>query len=132
MRRKLGNRDEVRLVLEPSTVLTPLFVNGLNALAEERRVTLLFDTYEYTAAFLDGWLRELIDGRHGELSADLTVVIAGRDELSRDAWADFEQDLARLPLDPFTEAEARDYLARKDVTHQRVMGYWEQKDETVR
>ncbi len=119
--RKLGNRDEVRLVLEPAAVLTPLFVNGLNELAAAQRVVLLFDTYENTVAFLDNWLRDLHGGRHGDTAADLTLVVAGRDELDRNDWAEFTDEIARLSLDPFTEDEARAYLARKNVSHEKVI-----------
>ena len=120
-RRKLGNRDEVQLVLEPETVLTPLFLRALGELCAARRVVLLFDTYELTAGALDGWLRDLLGGRHGDAPADLTLVVAGRHELDRNAWAELEELVARLPLEPFTEAEARDYLARKDVTNEQVI-----------
>ena len=119
--RKLGNRDEVRLVLEPAAVLTPLFVNGLNELAAAQRVVLLFDTYENTVAFLDNWLRDLHGGRHGDTAADLTLVVAGRNELDRNDWAEFTDEIARLSLDPFTEDEARAYLARKNVSHEKVI-----------
>ncbi len=115
--RKLGNRDEVQLVLEPAVVLTPLFIKGLDELAAERRIALLFDTYEYTGNFLDTWLRDLLVNAPSEL----TLVIAGRHELNRNTWSELEHVVARLPLDPFSEDEARDCLARKGVTHEKVI-----------
>ena len=121
VRRKLGNRDEAQLVLEPEVALTPLFVQGVNALAAARPVALLFDTYERTAVALDGWLRALLEGRHGNLPANLTLVVAGRHALDRNAWADLEGVMAPLCLEPFSEAEARDYLTRRGVTDERVV-----------
>ena len=115
--RKLGNRDEVQLVLEPAVVLTPLFIKGLDELAAERRIALLFDTYENTGNFLDGWLRDLLV----KAPSELTLVIAGRHELNRNSWSELEHIVARLPLDPFSEDEARDYLARKGVTSEKVI-----------
>lgn len=119
--RKIGNKDEVRLVLEPVEVLTPLFLDGLRDLAGERPLALFFDTYEHTGPFLDSWLRDLLEGRYGDEPANILLTIAGRDELDRNLWAPYEPLLARLPLEPFTEEEARTYLARKGVTDEWVV-----------
>ena len=121
VRRKLGNRDEAQLVLEPEVVLTPLFVQGVRAVAAARPVALVFDTYERTANFLDGWLRALLDFRHGDLPDNLTLVIAGRQPLDRNAWAALEGVIAPLCLEPFDEAEARDYLSRRGVVNEAVV-----------
>jgi tetratricopeptide (TPR) repeat protein len=119
--RKLRNKEEVHLVLKPVEVLTPLFLADLQEVAEKHSVALFFDTYERTGDFLDSWLRDLLEGRHGDAPANILLVVAGRDELDRNHWAPYEGLLARLPLDPFTEEEARDYLARKGITDARVV-----------
>lgn len=119
--RKIKNKDEVRLVLEPVETLTPLFLADLDEVVRHALVVLFFDTYEHTDAFLDAWLRDLLQGRYGEVPADILLVIAGRDELDRNYWSPYEGLLARFPLEPFTEAEARDYLSRKGVTNERII-----------
>jgi len=119
--RKIGNKDEVRLVQQPVEVLTPLFLAGLREVAEEHPLALFFDTYERTGRFLDAWLRALLEGRHGEVPANVVLVVAGRHELDRNDWATYEGLLARLPLDPFTEEEARAYLGCKGVDDERVV-----------
>jgi tetratricopeptide (TPR) repeat protein len=119
--RKLRNKEEVHLVLKPVEVLTPLFLADLREVAEKHPIALLFDTYERTGNFLDSWLRELLEGRHGSVPVDILVVVAGRDELDRNHWAPYGGVLARLSLEPFTEEETRDYLARKGITNERVV-----------
>ncbi|MBW4519309.1 MAG: tetratricopeptide repeat protein [Scytolyngbya sp. HA4215-MV1] len=119
--RKLGNKDEVRLVNEPVEVLTPLFLQGLEKLAEQTSLVLFFDVYERTADFLDRWLREILESRYGDLPLNLIGVIAGREELDRNHWADYETAMIRIPLNPFTEAEAIQYLDRKDITNPQVV-----------
>jgi len=119
--RKIGNKDEVRLVLEPVEVLTPVFLADLREVAEKHPIALFLDTYERTGGFLDPWLRDLLEGRHGDVPVNIVLVITGRDELDRNHWAPYEGLLARLPLEPFTEEEAHDYLARKDITDEQVM-----------
>ncbi|MFQ5897993.1 MAG: tetratricopeptide repeat protein, partial [Candidatus Methylomirabilia bacterium] len=114
--RELPNNDEVRLVLEPVEVLTPLFLDDLRKVAEENFIALFFDTYEQTRAYLDGWVRDLLDGRYGELSGDIVFAIGGQHELDRNRWAPYEGLLVRLPLTPFTAEEVRECLARKGVT----------------
>ena len=121
VRRKLGNRDEAQLVLEPEAVLTPLFVAGLRALSAGRQAALAFDTYERSGPALDPWLHDLLTGRYGSPPAALTFIVAGRGELDRVRWADRERLIARFSIDPFTEAEARAYLAAEGVSHERVI-----------
>ena len=118
---KIRNKDEVRLVLEPVEVLTPLFLADLRKVGEGHTLALFFDTYERTGGFLDSWLRDLLEDRHGDVPADILIVVAGRDELDRNHWAPYEGLLARLPLEPFSEEEAHDYLARKGITDERVV-----------
>lgn len=119
--RKIGNKDEVRLVLEPVEVLTPFFLADLQKVAKHHPLALFFDTYERTDGFLDPWLWDLLEGCHGDVPVNIVLVIAGRDEVDRNLWAPYEGLLARLSLDPFSEEEARDYLARKDITDERVV-----------
>ncbi|MFX1555421.1 MAG: tetratricopeptide repeat protein, partial [Promethearchaeota archaeon] len=121
--RKIGNRDEVRLVLEPVEVLTPLFLADLQKVAKEHPLALFCDTYERTRGFLDPWLRDLLEGRYGDVPVNIVLTIAGRDELDRNRWAPYEGLLARLSLDLFAEEEARDYLARKDITDEQVVEF---------
>jgi tetratricopeptide (TPR) repeat protein len=93
----------------------------LREVAEEHSIALLFDTYERTGDFLDPWLRALLEGRHGDVPANILLVIAGRDELDHNHWAPYEGLVARLFLEPFAEEDARDYLARKGITDERVV-----------
>ncbi len=113
--RKFKNKDAVVLVKEPVETLTPLFVAGVNALAEERPVVLCFDTWERTGAHLDEWLRGLLAGEG--LSIGVWLVIAGRNPLA-DAWEPFYTLIASFELHEFTEEETRDYLKGQGITEE--------------
>lgn len=119
--RKLKNKDEVQLVQEPIEVLTPLFLEGLNTVAEKHLVALFFDTYEYTSHYLDDWLRALLEGQYGNLPSNIILTIAGRDELEKNSWLIYEGLLARFTLEPFTEKEAREYLAHKGFVDEHII-----------
>ncbi|MBW4479000.1 MAG: tetratricopeptide repeat protein [Tolypothrix brevis GSE-NOS-MK-07-07A] len=119
--KKLTNKDEVRLIQEPVEVLTPLFLQDISKLAEKSGVALFFDTYESTNDFLDNWLREILEGRYGEVPLNILVIIAGRQELDKNYWAPYEGLMIRFPLEPFTEEEAQQYLSRKGITNSRVI-----------
>ncbi|MEH2090540.1 tetratricopeptide repeat protein, partial [Nostoc sp.] len=119
--KKITNKDEVRLVQEPEEVLTPLFLQDIFKIAEKIAVVLFFDTYERTGEFLDNWLREILEGRHGEVSLNILITIAGRDELDKNHWAPYEGLIVRFPLEQFTEEEAQQYLTRKGITDSRVV-----------
>jgi len=119
--KKIGNKDEVLLVQEPLEVLTPLFLQDLCKIAEKVNLALFFDTYERTSSFLDLWFRDILENRYGDLPSNIMLVISGRDELEKDKWCDFEPLLIRFSLEPFTEGEARDFLARKGITNKQVI-----------
>lgn len=119
--KKLTNKDEVRLIQEPVEVLTPLFLQDISKLAEKSGIALFFDTYECTEDFLDNWLREILEGRYGEVPLNILVIIAGRQELDKNHWAPYEGLMIRFPLEPFTEEEAQQYLTRKGITDSRVI-----------
>ncbi|MBW4512941.1 MAG: hypothetical protein KME64_41600 [Scytonematopsis contorta HA4267-MV1] len=119
--RKLTNKDEVQLIREPLEILTPLFLEELNRIPENQTVVFLLDTYEQTGLFLDDWLRSLLDGRYGELRPNFLMVIAGRDFLNRNLWADLESWIARSELEPFTPGQARQYLTERGITNEAVI-----------
>ncbi|OKH34402.1 hypothetical protein FACHB389_15740 [Nostoc calcicola FACHB-389] len=119
--KKITNKDEVLLVQEPEQVLTPLFLQDIFQIADKTAIALFFDTYERTGEFLDNWLREILDERHGEVSLNILITIAGRHELDKNHWAPYEGLMIRFPLEPFTEEEAQQYLTRKGITNSRVV-----------
>ncbi|MEH1924174.1 tetratricopeptide repeat protein [Nostoc sp.] len=119
--KKITNKDEVRLVQEPEEVLTSLFLQDIFKIAKETAVVLFFDTYERTGEFLDNWLREILEGRHGEVPLNILIAIAGRHELDKNYWTPYEGLIVRFPLEPFTEEEAQQYLTRKGIADNRII-----------
>ncbi|MFK8910129.1 tetratricopeptide repeat protein, partial [Streptomyces sp. YS-3] len=120
---RFGKQEDAQLVLDPVRALTPVFVAELARLADEAPWTVLFfDTYERTSPFLDTWLRDLITTeRYGALPAQVVVVLAGQRRLDPGCWADSADLVAELPLDLFTETEARQLLAAKGVVDEDVV-----------
>ncbi|OKI02577.1 hypothetical protein A6A06_16320 [Streptomyces sp. CB02923] len=120
---RFHNRNDAQLVLSPLEMLTPHFVRALvDAAQRAERVVLFFDTYENTGTFLDTWLRDtLIEGRYGELPAGVMVVAAGQGRLSPIVWGDHLDLVRELELHVFTEAEARQLLAAKEIHDEQVI-----------
>jgi len=118
--RKIKNKDDLRLVLDPVEVLTPLLLTDLHREVEKQAIALFFDTYERTGEFLDPWLRNILEGRYGSVPANIVLTIAGRDALDRNRWVPYEGIMTRFPLDPFTEQEALEYLSHNGIANERV------------
>ncbi|MBN4003972.1 ATP-binding protein [Nostoc sp. LPT] len=119
--KKITNKDEVHLVKEPEEVLTPLFLQDISKIADKTPVVLFFDSSERTGEFLDNWLREIFENQHGKVSANILIIIAGRQELDKNDWASYEGLIVRLPLEPFTEEEAQQYLIRKGILDNHII-----------
>ncbi|MEJ2266211.1 MAG: tetratricopeptide repeat protein [Anaerolineales bacterium] len=120
--KKLTNKDEVSLVLEPIQILSPLFLEDFQrGVAEHSQVILFLDTYEKTGEYLDPWLRDLFAGRYAGWPKNARLVIAGQEGLNRSQWTGFWALVAHRSLSPFSEEEARAYLTGKGVTDDRVV-----------
>ncbi|MFC7265746.1 tetratricopeptide repeat protein [Streptomyces lutosisoli] len=120
---RLRSHDDVQLVLSPLKVLTPQFLADLGYVAGRRPwVVLLIDTYERTAPLLDSWLRDmLITEAYGTVPVNIQAVLAGQGRLDAACWGDSLDLVTEIPLQPFTEDEARALLAARGVTDERVV-----------
>ncbi|MET8010295.1 tetratricopeptide repeat protein [Streptomyces sp. NPDC005271] len=120
---RFRDHKDVQLVLDPVEALTPLLVRELSqAAAEAPWAVLLFDTFERTGPLLGPWLRSLLTSeRHGTLPPNTVFVLAGQTRLDPGCWADLADVVADLPLEPFTDAEARQLLAAKGITDEPVV-----------
>ncbi|GAA1909482.1 tetratricopeptide repeat protein [Streptomyces durmitorensis] len=120
---RLGNQEDVQLVLSPERVLTPVLLTELSDAAKAAPwVVLFFDTYERTAPFLDGWLHEVMTtDRHGAFPANVVVVTAGHHPFDAARWGGYADFVTDIPLGPFTELEARGLLAGKGVVAEPVV-----------
>ncbi|WP_417801432.1 hypothetical protein [Streptomyces atrovirens] len=127
LRTALGARfrshEDVRLVLSPESVLTPVLTKELaDAASAVPWIVLFFDTYERTGPFLDGWLHDVMTtDRHGALPATVVVVTAGQRPFDTALWGGFADFVTAVPLEPFTDAEARALLADRGVTAEPVV-----------
>ncbi|MEV5845244.1 tetratricopeptide repeat protein [Streptomyces sp. NPDC051985] len=120
--RKFRSQADVRLLLSPVEVLSPLFVAGIGECAGERGrpLALFFDTYERTGPLLDEWIVDLLEGRHGPLPADTVITLSGQHALDGNRWAPLRDIVCDLRLAPFSEAEARQLMAQRGVTDEHV------------
>ncbi|MET8893573.1 tetratricopeptide repeat protein [Streptomyces albogriseolus] len=120
---RFRSHEDVRLVLDPASVLTPVLADELDAVASDVPwIVLLLDTYERTGPFLDAWLHDLLTtDRHGALPDTVVVVTAGQHPADPARWGTFADFMTSLQLQPFTEAEARGLLAERGVTAEPVV-----------
>jgi hypothetical protein len=103
-------KDDADLVHRPVEALTRDFVAALGRIARRQHIVLFIDTYEETAHFVEPWLLRMLSGGFGDLPAAMTFVIAGRHQLSPDAWAPFESAIERLELGPLSDEEVRELV----------------------
>lgn len=110
--RKLTNKDEVALVRDPTPILTSLFFEDLNELAQKRRFLLCFENFEATRQELQTWLLRL---REYKPSLNIALAIAGRD-LPGAQWDALRKVTCVVRLDVFTVKEAEAFLDTYSIT----------------
>ncbi|WP_436840630.1 tetratricopeptide repeat protein [Streptomyces griseoloalbus] len=120
---RFRSHEDVQLVLAPESVLSPVLTKELSdAASSVPWIVLFFDTYERTGPFLDGWLHDVMTtDRYGALPATVVVVTAGQRPFDTARWGGFADFMTAVPLEPFTEAEARGLLAARGVTAEPVV-----------
>ncbi len=104
--KKMSTKDEVALMRDPVSALTPLFFEDLNRLASKQRILLCFENFEATRPELQDWLLHLPEYR---LSRQIRVAIAGREPLVA-AWDPLRLVTKVVSLDVFSEEEAELFL----------------------
>ena len=60
-------------------------------------------------------------GRYGDLPETLITTISGQKPLDPNLWGDYLPVIADIPLEPFSDAEARQFLASKDITDEATI-----------
>jgi len=119
--RKFTDHSVMRLLISPAEELTPVFLTGLNRAAADRVIALFFDTYERTGLILDHWLHDLYAGRYGNLPETLVTTISGQKPLNPNRWGEYLPVIADIPLEPFSEAEARQFLASRHIADETTI-----------
>jgi hypothetical protein len=110
--KKLTNKEEIALVREPVPILTPLFFEDLNKIAQTRKVLLCFDNFEATRTEIREWLLHL---REYKPSMNVRIAIAGRDQPGA-KWDPLRSVTQTIRIDVFTEQEAEAFLDTYSVT----------------
>ncbi|WP_329002564.1 tetratricopeptide repeat protein [Kribbella sp. NBC_00709] len=113
--RRFTRHQDIELLLSPVDVLTAAFVGDLRAIGERHPIGLFIDTFERTGQFLNDWLLELLEGRHGNLPANIVFTISGQRPLDANLWADYLGIRTDIGLDVFTPDEARQLLTARGV-----------------
>jgi len=134
---------DAELLEDPIDNLTRAFVDELNQLAEtqvllgphrvkKRRVILFFDTFEQLAAEIAPWLLDYF--LRAEIKSNIVLMIAGRDPIERSIpddtkrWLPYcdDETIYWIPLNSFTEDEARAYLIKRNITDPgRIATIWQ-------
>ncbi|MCB0840473.1 MAG: tetratricopeptide repeat protein, partial [Bacteroidetes bacterium] len=121
-RKKITNKDEVELVLEPIKVLSPLFWKGVYECSEKYKFIVFFiDTFEETDSYMEQWLLDVLTGNHGDdIPENTLLVIAGREPLNPNRWSEFNSLIQQIPLEPFSQEECLQYLTANGINEEAV------------
>ena len=116
VRRQIEDETEVLLLLHPVETLTPLLMRDLGqALGSATFLLLFVDGYETKRSYLEPWLCGLLNGRFGPVPENIRLILAGDEPLNQSCWENYQQIICHQHLEPFTKAEAQDFLAAKGV-----------------
>ncbi len=110
--KKFSNKDEVALMRDPVSNLTPLFFKDVNEIAQKRKVLFCFDNFEAASPELLQWFLRM---REYKPSQSIRIIIAGRDQPGA-KWDNLRKATLTIRLDVFTEREAEAFLDVSGIT----------------
>ena len=110
--KKFSNKDEVGLMREPASILTPLFFEDLNEIAQKQKVLFCFDNFEAASIELLEWLLRI---REFKPSLNVRIIIASRDQPGA-RWDSLRSAIQTVRLDVFTQREAEMFLDVYGIT----------------
>lgn len=102
--------DEARFLANADSILTRVFIEGVNKAAEQAGfVVLMVDTYEEVPAAIDEWIREEL---LKALRTNVLLIIAGRDKVTQqdDSWLRYSRLLQEVKVEKFKDEDAEAYL----------------------
>jgi tetratricopeptide (TPR) repeat protein len=118
---RMGSRDDIDLLNEPTQVLTREFVQDLRLASARARIELFFDTDERTGPLLDSWLRTLLTACRRPPAANVTITVAGRQPLDTNMWASILGEWIPSRLQPFSGRETQRYLANHKIRDEHLV-----------
>jgi len=128
--KKFTNKDERVLLTDTDSELTKYFLADLTNSIKKGKAILCFDTYEKTADSIEKWVLNLISGEYGKFSGNTLILIAGRYPLGQ-KWMKFKKATRQVELKEFTEDEAKDYLARSEITDEKLVSQFIEVSERL-
>jgi tetratricopeptide (TPR) repeat protein len=120
---RMRSHEDVRLVLDPVGRLTPVFLEDLAGAASGLPwMVLIFDVYERSGPTLDDWLCAVAAAESTvELPLNVQIVVSGQGPLTSLCWEAVRDLTVDVPLEVFTEAEARSLLAHQGISDEQVV-----------
>jgi len=110
--KKMSNKDDIALLKEPDPILSALFFEDLNQVAEKKSILLCFENFEAARQELRDWLLSLPEY---DPSENIRIAIAGRDKPLAH-WEPLQAVTEFIDLDIFSEQEADKFLDTYNIT----------------
>ena len=117
---KVGNKDEVKLVLNPVEELSTVFLQDMRKLAP-RRVALFVDADDASCRDVQAWLLGVVQEDYGDVPDGLLLAVASPRELDRADWVELEPQVTRVSVGPLSDDEARAFLAQAGIANDAVV-----------
>lgn len=120
---RMRSHEDVRLVLDPVGRLTPVFLEDLaGAASGQPWMVLIFDVYERSGPALHDWLCAVAVAESTvELPLNVQIVVSGQGPLTPLCWEAARDLTVEVPLDVFTEAEARTLIEHQGISDEQVV-----------
>lgn len=119
--RETLDRRQIALLQNPVQVLTSAWLQDLALIAQSKPVVFFFDTFEYTLVYVQDWLLGILAGSYGQVSPNILWVVSGRANPDVNKWIPFQSLSTSIVLEPFTEQEARRFLARNGIAQEQIV-----------
>jgi hypothetical protein len=111
-RQLLPDEDSYRLVTDPVSTLSPLWLADIRSVTRTDTLALFFDDIHRAGGWLESWLFSILTGAYGQVPLQTTWVMSWLQTIDMDRWRPLADIMAHFALKPLPREDAGAFLHR--------------------
>jgi len=123
---KLRVREDVALLLEPLSALSPLFVADLDAIGKVGNLVLALDNFDSEDGTVLSWISDIARGNYGDVKCRIIFVLAAQ-KFNRQLMVKIGVPLEEFVIEPFNLEETRSYYLSRGSSNPDLIPYLYEK-----
>lgn len=112
---KLRVKEEVMLLLNPLSALSPLFIEDLNSISKSKNLIFALDNFNSTDSSLLSWITDISRGKYGNFNSNVIFILSAQ-KFDRSQLIKTNIHLKEFAVEPFSLEETAQFVLSHGIT----------------